>query len=79
MQLYIKLGEQSMINMVSLLVKYAGGSGKTMPKGLKQARRMLNMRIKDDVWSRGLDENFRESIRENVRELFCQLPVRRVW
>ena len=50
-----------------------------MPKDLEQGRRMLNMRIKVDVWSKGLDESFRESIRENVRDLFCQLPVRRVW
>jgi hypothetical protein len=40
---------------------------------------MLNMSIKVDVWSKGLEESFRESIRENVRDLFCQLPVRRVW
>jgi hypothetical protein len=50
-----------------------------MPKDMEQARRMLNMRIKVDVWSQGLDENFREGIRRNVRDLFCQLPVRRVW
>lgn len=46
---------------------------------MEQARKMLNMRIKVDVWSKGLDEDFRESIRDNVRDLFCQLPVRRVW
>ena len=50
-----------------------------MPKDMEQARRMLKMRIKVDVWSQGLDEGFRESIRRNVRDLFCQLPVRRVW
>jgi hypothetical protein len=50
-----------------------------MPKDMEQARRMLNMRIKVDMWSKSLDENFREGIRENVRDLFCQLPVRRVW
>jgi hypothetical protein len=50
-----------------------------MPKDMEQARRMLNMRIKVDVWSKGLDESFREGIRENVCDLFCQLPVRRVW
>jgi hypothetical protein len=31
------------------------------------------------VWSQGLDENFRDDIQRNVRDLFCQLPVRRVW
>jgi hypothetical protein len=50
-----------------------------MPKDMEQARKMLNMRIKVDVWSQGLDEDFREGIRRNVRDLFCQLPVRRVW
>jgi len=51
----------------------------TMPKDMDQAAKMLNMRIKIDVWTRGLDESFREKIRENLRVLFCQLPARRVW
>jgi hypothetical protein len=46
---------------------------------MEQARRMLNMRIKVDVYTQGLDENFREGVRENVRELFCQLHPQRVW
>ena len=46
---------------------------------MEQARRMLNMRIKIDVFTQGLDEGFREGVRENLRELFCQLPPRRVW
>jgi hypothetical protein len=50
-----------------------------MYKDLEQSGRMLKMRIKIDVWSQGLDEGFRESLRDNVRDLFCQLPVRRVW
>lgn len=37
------------------------------------------MRIKVDVWSKGLDESIREEIRGHVRELFYQLPARRVW
>jgi hypothetical protein len=40
---------------------------------------MLNMRIKIDVWTKGMDEGYREKIRENLRSLFCQLPARRVW
>jgi len=40
---------------------------------------MLNMRIKIDVFTKGLDEDFREGVRENLRELFCQLPPQRVW
>ena len=51
----------------------------TMPKDMDQARKMLNMRIKIDVWSQGLDESFRAGIRENLRDLYCQLPARRVW
>jgi hypothetical protein len=50
-----------------------------MPKDMEQARRMLNMRIKIDVWSKGLNESIREEIREHLRDLFCQLPARRVW
>lgn len=50
-----------------------------MPKDLDQAAKMVNMRIKIDVWTQGLDESFRDKVRENLRELFCQLPPRRVW
>jgi hypothetical protein len=51
----------------------------TMPKDMDQAGRMLKMRIKIDVWSQGLDESFRAKIREHLRDLYCQLPARRVW
>lgn len=37
------------------------------------------MRIKVDVWSKGVDENIREQIRDHVRDLFYELPARRVW
>lgn len=50
-----------------------------IPKDLDQSAKMLNMRIKIDVWTQGLDESFREKVRENLRDLFCQLPARRVW
>jgi len=46
---------------------------------MDQARRMVKLRIKIDVWSKGLDERKRVKIRENLRDLFCQLPVRRLW
>ena len=46
---------------------------------MDQARRMLNMRIKIDVWSQGLSESIRGDLRDKLRELFCQLPPRRVW
>ena len=50
-----------------------------MPKDMDQARRMVNMRIKIDVWSRGLEESKRDDIRGKLRDLFCQLPARRLW
>jgi|SRR6266487_5675840 len=50
-----------------------------MPKDLDQSAKMLNMRIKIDVWSKGLDEDIREEIRVHLQDLFCQLPSRRVW
>ena len=42
---------------------------------------MLNLRIKIDVWSEalGIDKIIREEIRGNLRDLFCQLPPRRLW
>ena len=46
---------------------------------MDQVGRMLNMRIKIDVWSKGLREIIREDIRTKLRELFCQLPARRFW
>lgn len=46
---------------------------------MDQGKKMVNMRIKFDVWSAGLDERFRHTIRENLQGVFCQLPVRRVW
>jgi hypothetical protein len=51
----------------------------TMHKDMDQASKMRNMRIKIDVWTKGLDESFREKVRENLQDLFWQLPARRVW
>ena len=51
----------------------------TLYEGLDQAAKMLNMRIKIDVWTQGLDENFRKKVRRQLRNLFCQLSARRVW
>ncbi|KAL9100393.1 MAG: hypothetical protein Q9163_004236 [Psora crenata] len=50
-----------------------------MPMDMDQAAKMLNMRIKIDVWSQGIDERIRINIREQLGVLFCQLPPRRVW
>ena len=46
---------------------------------MDQAAKMLNMRIKIDVWSQGLNTSQREDIRQKLGQLFCQLPARRVW
>lgn len=41
---------------------------------------MINMRIKIDVWTKGLEENKRNDIREKLRDHFCQfVPARRMW
>jgi hypothetical protein len=40
---------------------------------------MVKLRIKIDVWSQGMDEMIREEIRGKLRDLFCQLPPRRLW
>lgn len=50
-----------------------------LPKDMNQAAKMLNMRIKIDVWTKGLEESFKEKVRETLKDLFCQLPARRVW
>ena len=47
---------------------------------MDQARKMLNMRIKIDVWSQGVDEDIRQQARENLVDLFCQqIPPQRLW
>jgi hypothetical protein len=48
---------------------------------IDQARRMLNLRIKIDVWCKalGIGKIIREEILGNLRDLFCQLPPRRLW
>jgi hypothetical protein len=40
---------------------------------------MLNLRIKVDVWSQGLEESIRQKIRDNVRELYSEFPPQRVY
>ena len=80
LRLYMKL-DQFMI-MIKNRVFYwihAGESFIMISKDMNQAVKMLNMRIKIDVWTQRLDESFRKKIRENLRELFCQLSTRRVW
>jgi hypothetical protein len=40
---------------------------------------MRFLRIKIDVATQGFREATREKVRENLRDLFCQLPARRLW
>jgi len=46
---------------------------------MEQAGKMRFLRIKIDVCTQGFREAIREKIRENLRDLFCQLPPRRLW
>ena len=61
------------------LTTLSGGILVTLPKDMDQARKMLNMRIKIDVWSKGVDEDRRQEFRDQVARCFWQLPARRVW
>ncbi|KAG5959387.1 hypothetical protein E4U57_000723 [Claviceps arundinis] len=56
-----------------------GGSKETLQEDLIQSARMLKLRIKIDVWSRGVDENLRHSNREYLIEQYLMLPRRRFW
>lgn len=46
---------------------------------MDQAGKMFNMRIKVDVWSKGLHEDIRVEIRKQLHIIFCELPARRLW
>ena len=61
------------------LTTLTGGSLVTLPKDIDQARKMLNMRIKIDVWSQGVDEYRRQEFRDQMARCFWQLPPRRIW
>jgi hypothetical protein len=49
------------------------------PDDFEQARIMLTLRIKIDTWTKGLDESFREQVRGDLRDYYCQLPAHRLW
>jgi hypothetical protein len=40
---------------------------------------MIKLRIKIDTWSLGLDESVRNGTREHLRDMYCQLPIQRLW
>jgi hypothetical protein len=46
---------------------------------MTQAALMWKLRVKIDVWSRGLDESLRQRNRELLIEAYLWLPPRRVW
>ncbi|KAG6032684.1 hypothetical protein E4U19_007258 [Claviceps sp. Clav32 group G5] len=56
-----------------------GGSKETLQEDLIQSARMLKLRIKIDVWSRGVDEKLRHSNREYLVQQYLMLPRRRFW
>jgi hypothetical protein len=46
---------------------------------MRQAALMWKLRVKIDVWSKGLDEPLRQRNRELLIEAYLRLPPRRVW
>ncbi|KAJ4289800.1 hypothetical protein N0V90_011131 [Kalmusia sp. IMI 367209] len=56
-----------------------GGNPNTLFADLEQVKKMRFFRIKIDVTTQGLHERMREKVRNNLRDLFCQLPSRRLW
>ncbi|KAG5937624.1 hypothetical protein E4U53_008166, partial [Claviceps sorghi] len=56
-----------------------GGTRETLPKDLDQAARMFALRVKIDVWSRGLDERLRQRNRDALIQHFLAMPRRRLW
>jgi hypothetical protein len=40
---------------------------------------MRFLRIKIDVATQGFHEAVRERVRENLKDIFCKLPPRRLW
>ncbi|KAF2134927.1 hypothetical protein P153DRAFT_329801 [Dothidotthia symphoricarpi CBS 119687] len=59
--------------------KKLGGTRETFITDMYQAEKMRFLRIKVDVCTRGFRETIREKIRDNLRDIFCQLPTRRFW
>ncbi|KAL7961058.1 hypothetical protein V8C34DRAFT_320308 [Trichoderma compactum] len=56
-----------------------GGSKQTLTKDMKQVFLMMKLRIKIDVWSRGLDEALRERNRNLLMDAYTRLPSHRFW
>jgi len=56
-----------------------GGSEESIVGDMTQTALMWKLRVKIDVWSRGLDESLRQRNRELLIEAYLRLPPRRVW
>ncbi|KAK3934673.1 hypothetical protein QBC46DRAFT_426139 [Diplogelasinospora grovesii] len=56
-----------------------GGTSETLHKDIEQARRMIRLRIKIDVWSQGLHESIRQNSRQVLEDTYVRFPPRRVW
>jgi hypothetical protein len=81
MRLHLKLGEIPLHDGRTSIVdaRSTGGTRAGIPKDFDQARRMLNLRIKIDVWSQGVDESIRQQARDNLLDLYCEFPHQRIW
>ena len=51
----------------------------TMKEDTTQAQRMWMLRVKIDVWSKGIDESIRVRNRKLLIDAYLRLPSRRVW
>lgn len=77
---YVNLGLQPPLLLLSLLLAdFSGGSGSTWHKDMTQVHKMRYLRIQIDVSTKGMDENVRSSISENLVELYCKVPSRRIY
>lgn len=61
------------------IYKSLGGSKQTLTEDMKQVFLMMKLRIKIDVWSRGLDEALRERNRNLLMDAYTRLPSHRFW
>ncbi|KAL6794460.1 hypothetical protein J3E68DRAFT_406842 [Trichoderma sp. SZMC 28012] len=56
-----------------------GGSKQMIIKDMRQVYLMMRLRIKIDVWSKGLDETLRERNRNLLMDAYTRLPPHRFW
>ncbi|KAL6836938.1 hypothetical protein V8C40DRAFT_228754 [Trichoderma camerunense] len=61
------------------IYKSLGGSKQTIIKDMRQVPLMRKLRIKIDVWSKGLDEALRERNRNLLMDAYTRLPSHRFW